>query len=80
MLERPYEIPEPNLFYEQKADNDFYLFLKREPYLLEVPHYHDSIEFAYIERAETDVHIQGDKQHLTPGDICFVNSYQVHNY
>lgn len=80
MLERPYPVPEPNLFYDQKADDDFYLFLKREPYLLEVPHYHDSIEFAYIERAETDVHIQGDKQHLTPGDICFVNSYQVHNY
>lgn len=80
MLERPYKIPEPNLFYEQKADNDFYLFLKREPYLLEVPHYHDSIEFACVERAETDVHIQGCKQHLTPGDICFVNGYQVHNF
>ena len=30
MLERPYKIPEQNLFYDQKADNDFYLFLKRE--------------------------------------------------
>lgn len=80
MLKSPYTMPEPNLFYEQTADNDFYLFLKREPYLLGVPHYHDSIEFACIERAETNVHIQGCKQNLTPGDICFINHYQVHNY
>ena len=80
MLERPYKIPKPNLYYEQDADSDFYIFLRKEPYLLEVPHYHDSIEFACILSAETDVHIQGYKQHLTPGDICFVNRYQVHNY
>ena len=80
MLKSPYNLPENNLFYQTEADNDFHLFLKREPYLLEVPHYHDSVEFAYIERSETIVHIQNHKQRLTVGDICFVNRFQIHNF
>ncbi len=80
MLERPYDIPDNNLFYQLEADNDFHLFLKREPYLLEIPHYHDSIEFAYVEHAETVAHIQNQKQRLTAGDICFVNRFQIHSY
>ena len=36
MLKSPYTLPENNLFYQTEADNDFHLFLKREPYLLEM--------------------------------------------
>lgn len=80
MLKTTYNLPENKLFYQAEADSDFHLFLKREPYLLEVPHYHDSVEFAYIENSETIVHIQNQKQRLTAGDICFVNRFQVHNF
>ena len=80
MLKSPYNLPDNNLFYQTEADNDFHLFLKREPYLLEVPHYHDSVEFACVERSETVVHIQNTKQRLTAGDICFVNRFQIHNF
>lgn len=80
MLQRPYGEQQHSLMYQQTADSDFHLFLKREPYLLETPHYHDSLEFTYIERAETVVHIASEKQILSAGDISFANSYQIHNY
>ncbi len=80
MLKRPYGEQQHNLMYQQTADSDFHLFLKREPYLLETPHYHDSLEFTYIERAETVVHVASEKQILSAGDISFANSYQIHNY
>ena len=51
MLKSPYNLPDNNLFYQTEADNDFHLFLKREPYLLEIPHYHDSVEFACVEHS-----------------------------
>lgn len=80
MLKSPYSLPENKLFYQSEADNDFHLFLKQEPYLLEIPHYHGSFEFAYIERSDTVAHIANKKQALTAGDICFVNSFQIHNF
>lgn len=80
MLKSPYNLPENKLFYQSEADNDWHIFLKKEPYLLEVPHYHNSLEFAYIDRAETVAHISNHKQKLTPGDICFINSFQIHSF
>ncbi len=79
-MKSPYDLPENKLFYQTEADDTFHLFLKREPYLLEVPHYHDSLEFAWIEHSETVVHIQNHKQRLTADDICFVNHFQIHNF
>ena len=68
-MQSPYTLKKQNLFYQPEADDSFHIFLKKEPYLLEVPHYHESLEFAYIEREETIARI-GDKKHiLTTGDI-----------
>lgn len=59
-MQSPYTLKKQNLFYQPEADDSFHIFLKKEPYLLEVPHYHESLEFAYIEREETVARI-GDK-------------------
>lgn len=80
MLKSPYNLPENKLFYQTEADNDFHIFLKKEPYLLEVPHYHNSLEFAYIDQAETVAHISNHRQKMAPGDICFIDSYQIHSF
>lgn len=80
MLKSPYNLPENRLFYQTEADNDGHIFLKKEPYLLEVPHYHNSLEFAYIEKAQTVAHISNHKQELTAGDICFINHFQIHSF
>lgn len=79
-IEKPYKIEKQNLFYQTEADDDFHIFLKKEPYLLEIPHYHESLEFAYIEKGETVAHIGDKKQTLSAGDICFVDKFQIHSY
>ena len=79
-MQSPYTLKKQNLFYQPEADDSFHIFLKKEPYLLEVPHYHESLEFAYIEREENIAPI-GDKKHiLTTGDICFADKLQIHSY
>lgn len=80
MSDCPYILPENKLFYQREADFDFHIFLRKETYLLEIPHYHDSLEFAYIEEGQTAVHISKHKHTLTPGDICFVDHFQIHNF
>ena len=79
-MKSPYTIEKQSLFYQPEADNDFHIFLKKEPYLLEVPHYHESLEFAYIEKEETVARIGNKKQVLTEGDICFADKLQIHSY
>ena len=79
-IQSPYKLEKQNLFYQNEADDNFHIFLKKEPYLLEIPHYHESLEFAYIEREETVAHIRNKKQILTAGDICFSDKFQIHSY
>ncbi len=79
-MQSPYTLKKQNLFYQPEADDSFHIFLKKEPYLLEVPHYHESLEFAYIEREETVARIGDKKRLLTTGDICFADKLQIHSY
>ena len=79
-MQNPYNVEKLDLFYQTEADDNFHIFLKKEPYLLEIPHYHESLEFAYIEREETVARIRDQKQTLTVGDICFVDKFQIHSY
>ena len=37
-----------NPLFEHPADNPFYLFLKKEHFFFDIPHYHKSLEFIYI--------------------------------
>ena len=79
-MQNPYNVEKLDLFYQTEADDNYHIFLKKEPYLLEIPHYHESLEFAYIEREETVARIRDRKQTLTAGDICFVDKFQIHSY
>ena len=76
----PYAIVNDELFYQAEADETFHIFLKREPYLLDVPHYHESWEFALIEQGETEAQIADKQRKLSAGDICFADKFQIHSY
>lgn len=69
-----------NPLYERSADDPFYLFLRKETYLLDVPHYHESLELTYMIHGKARVHINGASYDLSEGDIFIGNSQQVHFY
>ena len=69
-----------NPLYELSADDPFYLFLRKETFLLDVPHYHESIELTYMIRGKARAHINGASYDLSEGDIFIGNSQQVHFY
>lgn len=69
-----------NPLYETFADDPFYLFLRKETYLLDVPHYHESIELVYMIKGKARAHVGGSSYDLNEGDIFIGNSQQVHFY
>ena len=73
-------ISNDNPFYEHLADDPFYLFLSKEDFLFDEPHYHESIEITYIIRGKTTVHLSGQSRVLEAGDIFISNRQQAHFY
>ena len=69
-----------NPLYEHPADNPYYLFLKKENFFFNVPHYHKSLEIVYIIKGKTTVHIEDKHYELSKGDVCICSSEQVHYY
>ena len=69
-----------NSLYEHFADDPFYLFLKKETFLLDEPHYHESLEIIYLIRGKTIVHLSGGTHPLSEGEIFVCNRQQVHFY
>ena len=69
-----------NYLYEHFADDPFYLFLKKETFLLDEPHYHESLEIIYLIRGKTVVHLSGATHPLSEGEIFICNRQQVHFY
>ena len=37
-MQNPYNVEKLDLFYQTEADDNYHIFLKKEPYLLEIPH------------------------------------------
>lgn len=72
--------PKDKTVYEHFADDQYYLFLEKHSFFLDVPHYHDSLEFLYILKGSTTVHLNGVTHHLSAGDIFLCNSQMVHFY
>ena len=72
--------PKDKTVYEDFADESFYLFLKKQDFFLDVPHYHDSIEILYVLKGSTTVHINGTSHNLSEGEIFICNSQLVHFY
>ena len=73
-------LPKDKTVYEDFADESFYLFLKKDSFFLDVPHYHDSLEVLCVTKGSTVVHINGTSHSLSEGDIFICNSQQVHFY
>ena len=69
-----------NPLYEHPADNPFYLFLQKENFFFDIPHYHKSLEFIYIIKGKTTVHLGENTYELTKGDAFICSNEQVHYY
>ena len=69
-----------DLVYDTLADAPFYLFFKTDIYLLDVPHYHDSIELIYMLRGKAKAYVNGVSYEFSEGEISLCNSQQVHFY
>lgn len=72
--------PKDKTVYEDFADNEFYLFLEKHTFFLDVPHYHDSLEFLCVLKGNTSVHLNGTAHNLSEGEIFICNSQMVHFY
>ncbi|MCQ2400273.1 MAG: hypothetical protein MJ072_07185, partial [Clostridia bacterium] len=35
-------------FYQAEADDNLHIFFKEEPFLLDIPHFHESVELLYV--------------------------------
>lgn len=66
--------------YEHPADNPFYLYLQKENFFFDIPHYHKSLEFLYVIKGKTTVHVDDNQYELSKGDAFICNSEQVHYY
>ena len=69
-----------NPTYDNLADAPFYLFFKKETFLLDVPHYHDSIEIIYMIHGKAKTYVNGTSYEFSEGDISICNTQQVHFY
>ena len=73
-------LPKDKTVYEDFADGSFYLFLEKQSFFLDVPHYHDSLELLYVLNGSTTVHANGVSHKLDEGEIFISNSQIVHFY
>jgi AraC-like DNA-binding protein len=75
---KQYSIESP--LFEHPADNPFYLFLKKENFFFDIPHYHKSLEFIYIIKGKTTAHLGDSVYELSKGDALICANEQVHFY
>lgn len=66
--------------YQSEADDDYHIFLKKEPLLLDMPHYHESIELICMLTGSATAHIGEHTFRVSAGDICFADTYRNHFY
>ena len=66
--------------YQSEADSEYHLFLKEENFLLDMPHYHESLEMICILTGSVTAHIGEQTKRITAGEICFANKFQNHFY
>ncbi len=66
--------------YQSEADNEFHIFLKQEPFLLDMPHYHESVEMIFVLKGAVTAHVGGKTYRVNEGEICFANKFQNHFY
>lgn len=79
-MEQTKQYSKENPLYEHIADNPFYLFLKKESFFFNIPHYHESLELVYMLKGSTTVHLGSETYTMTKGDAFLSNSEQVHFY
>lgn len=66
--------------YESEADDDFHIFLKKERFLLDMPHYHESVELICVLKGSARAHVGEKVFQINSGEICFSNRFQNHFY
>lgn len=66
--------------HQQEADGEFHLFLKNEFILLDMPHYHESVEIIFFLKGSAVAHIGKNAYMVKENEICFVDRFQNHFY
>ncbi len=79
-MKQPKQYSIENPLYEHPADNPYYLFLQKENFFFDIPHYHKSLEFIYIIKGKTTVHVGEASYELSKGDAFICANEQVHYY
>ena len=67
-------------YYNFDADESAAIYLKEDPILDDVPHFHDSVEFIFVTKGRIECFLESKSEILDYGDIFFAESYETHYY
>lgn len=71
-------------YYEKEADVGGYIFFSKisgkKIVAKRVPHFHDSIELAFMLKGKCLVHINAEERVLEAGEMCFIDPFAPHFY
>lgn len=66
--------------YELVADEKNHVLFEHRSVGITTPHFHNAIEFIFVEKGCISVTIGGEQKVLYSGDACFCDSFCVHTY
>lgn len=67
-------------YYELSAEKQGYYFFEHKSIVRDMAHFHNSIEFIFVESGTLNVSLDGEHHVLNAGEACFVDSFCVHMY
>ncbi len=72
-------------FYEKAADAANYIYFQKnliteEQIRCMLPHYHDSVEFAFMQAGACRIHIGAEERTIRAGETAFVRCFEPHSY
>lgn len=66
--------------YELLADEKDHVLFEHRPVVVTSPHFHNAVEFMFVEKGCVSVSVGGEQKVLHEGDACFCDSFCVHSY
>lgn len=66
--------------YQSEADIAKHIYIKEDPLLANVGHFHEGVEIVALLEGVVDSFHVGEKKRLQAGEIVFVDSFECHHY
>lgn len=66
--------------YLAEADISHSIYIKEDPSLVSVGHFHEGLELVAVIEGEIEAYLIKQSKKLIPGDIFFANSFECHHY